>query len=111
MSIPPVACTLSAEHLACQAEQLIPGLAARASRVTVHTDEVRLDFDHAPGLLAAIASVLEHERECCRFLTFELRAEHALGAVRLTIGGPAGTGAFLAGLSPRFADASGGAAT
>ena len=89
---------LTPGELAGRREALLPGLAARAQRVARAEHGYRLVFAPAPELLRAIADVVEAERHCCQFLRFELTVEAGLGAVSLTVTGPAGTQEMLAGL-------------
>jgi hypothetical protein len=104
MTHTPVACTLTADQLRCRAEELLPGLARRATRVTRSTDGAELTFAATSDALAHIASVVDAERRCCQFLHFTLDVPAANGAISLSVRGPAGTGAFLESLDPAFAE-------
>ena len=95
---PPVACTLTAAQLAEKRTTLIPGLLQRAVEVSELPNGIRLRFETQPGLIEDLAKVMEQERECCRFLRFELRADPAGGPIVLEITGPEGTGEMLRGL-------------
>jgi hypothetical protein len=57
-----------------------------------------LRFAAASELLQAIVTVIDAERQCCRFLQFELTLEPDGGPVWLSLTGPPGTPAFLAAL-------------
>ena len=94
----PIACTLSSAEQRCHADELLPGLAALAAKRTVLSEGWRLEFTSTAGLLRRIADVVERERQCCTFLRFELVIASVDVPVVLTIDGPPGTGAFLAGL-------------
>jgi hypothetical protein len=100
MSSVPVACSLSSDELHCHADELIPGLLRDARVVERQQDGVRLEFDSVDGIVTRIASVIEHERRCCRFLTFTLTVPEADGAIVLDLSGPPGTGDFLKSLMP-----------
>ena len=102
MSDPPIACTLSHEARRCRLGELLPALATRACIVEPMTNGVRLVFDTTPGLLADVASVIERERVCCRFLRFVVDLAPDQGSVVLELSGPDGTRAFLATISPEF---------
>jgi len=52
-------------------------------------------FPGSPEILSLVFEVLPAERQCCRFLTFQLVSEPDVGPLRLTISGPPGTGDFL----------------
>jgi hypothetical protein len=64
-----------------------------------------LHFRPQANLLVTIAAVMDRERECCRFLHFSVDAPPLDAAIRLTISGPPGTGAFLESLGQAFAAA------
>jgi len=91
----PVACTLSPGEMACQAEQLIPGLARAATSVAPVDGGVRFELDPVDGQLGRIAAVIDRERHCCRFLRFALTVPPGGAPFRLDITGPEGTVAFL----------------
>ena len=54
-------------------------------------ERYRLEFGAEPDILGLIASLIEAERECCRFLRFTLAVEPDLGPMALELTGPAGT--------------------
>ena len=91
----PIVCTLTPEDLKARVNDLLPDLVARAVEYWSLDNGLRCRFDSAPGLLSAIAQVIERERACCRFLRFELVAEADGGSILLEVTGPAGTAAFL----------------
>ena len=103
MSHAPIACTLTADELACGATGLLPGLALRAASVQPVPDGVRLEFVAEAGVVSRLAAVIERERQCCQFLRFRLDVAPARGPIMLQIDGPPGTREFLAGLHPTFA--------
>lgn len=95
----PVACTLSLSELRARAGDLLPGLVRRADLVEVVENGVRLRFAGSPDdPLGAIVKVIDAERQCCRFLRFDLRIESVDDPVWLTVTGPAGTREFLSEL-------------
>lgn len=92
--------------MACQSEQLIPGLAASASSVTWSDAGVHMQFHAIPDRLEKIVRVIDRERHCCRFLRFELTVPPGEAPFQLGITGPEGTVAFLESiLGPRDAHA------
>ena len=93
----PIACSLDAAALRARREEFLPGIAAAAERIEPIDGGVRLQFADAT-LLTAIASVIDAERQCCRFLAFSLTVTPAGGPMSLDITGPPGTQAFLADL-------------
>lgn len=94
----PIACTLDPGALETRRQDLIPGLARRAAERLELADGYRFRFEPADGVVAQIASVIDAERRCCRFLTFRVTVEAGGGPIWLEVDGPAGTRAFLAGL-------------
>jgi hypothetical protein len=91
----PIACLLDAAELAARREGLLPGLAARALEREVLNDGLRWRFAPSRGLLELIASVVDAERQCCRFLRFDLTVEAGGGPVWLAVTGPSGTRELL----------------
>jgi len=93
----PIACSLEPGALHARRDALLPGLAARAE----HIDEIeagyRLRFADA-ALLMSVASAIDAERQCCRFLEFRLTVEPGGRAMWLDVTGPAGGREFLADL-------------
>ena len=91
----PVACTLSADELGARRDGLLPGLIARATDRMTLDDGYRLTFAPAPGLLDSMARAIDAERQCCRFLRFQLVVEQDGAPITLEITGPVGTKEFL----------------
>jgi hypothetical protein len=94
----PIACSLSPEAIAARKARLLPGLAARATAVDALPEGLRLRFAPADGILGEIARVVEAERQCCRFLQFDLRVEQDGGPITLSLTGPPGTREFVSQL-------------
>ena len=94
----PIACTLSTETLAARKAELLPGLARDADSREDVADGLRLRFKPSAEILQRIANVIDAERQCCRFLRFEVTVEPDGGAVWLALSGPEGTRDFLAAL-------------
>jgi hypothetical protein len=91
----PVACTLSDAEL-CEREVRI---LARFKSAVIATEELPDGYAfRMPGddkWIAAVAELIAAERQCCRFLTFELTVAPNTGPVILRVTGPAGTKDFL----------------
>ena len=49
-------------------------------------------------MLAAIAATVDAERQCCRFLRFQLTVEPDVGEISLDLTGPPGTREFVSAL-------------
>lgn len=98
MTKEPIFCTLTPGQLRKQRDALLPGLVRRATFVDPLEDGYRLRFDPSSETLGAIAKVIDAERQCCRFLRFELTVMPDGGPTTLIVAGPAGTREFLDGL-------------
>lgn len=58
----------------------------------------RLTFATSTAALQSIVSTIDAERQCCRWLQFDLRVAPEGGATVLTLSGPAGAQEFLSAL-------------
>jgi hypothetical protein len=94
----PIACTLGPEAVKARRDDLIGGLVRRADQRLDLPDGYRVRFASGADLLPEIARVIGIERQCCRFLTFQLTIEPDGGPIWLEFTGPPGTREFLAGL-------------
>ncbi len=98
MTVQAVACTLTADQRKCESAELLPGLSARADKSEWTPSGIRFSFSPQSGTLEAIAHVIERERRCCAFLTFNLEVPEGGGNFLLDLSGPPGTREFLADL-------------
>ncbi len=98
MSELPVACTLSPAALKARREGLLADLVRRADHNEELADGYRLRFTAADGTLGLIARAIDAERQCCRFLRFQVTVEPAEGPILLELTGPEGTRDFLTAL-------------
>lgn len=92
----PVVCTLTPAAMETRKANLLAGLVRRADRREDSVDGLRFRFPS--DALSMVASAVDAERQCCRFLRFEVRVEPDGGPVWLSLGGPPGTREFLAAL-------------
>src|SRR5262245_50419751 len=94
----PIACNLTQGELTSRRDGLLPGLLSKAhSRETI-PGGFRWSFSDSGGLVKEVASVIDAERGCCRFLTFRLSLEPDCGPLQMEITGPEGTQQFLLSL-------------
>jgi hypothetical protein len=93
-----VVCTLQPGEVNTRSEDLLPGLARLARNVLPVEAGYRFQFTPSRDVLNAIATAIDGERQCCRFLRFQLTVEPDGGPVLLDVTGPQGTTAFLNGL-------------
>jgi hypothetical protein len=91
----PLVCTLLPADLADRRRVVLDPLRAAALEVRSTPSGVALRFAPQPGTVERLAEFIELERQCCGFLSFELRVEPAGGPVWLTLSGPEGTGEML----------------
>ena len=91
----PIACSLDTPALARRQSELRAGLLSEAESVERLADGYRWQFGHAPDLFQRLGSIVDGERQCCRFLRFQIHGGHDRGRVTLEVTGPAGTADFL----------------
>ena len=94
----PVACALGPDALKTRREGLLPTLLRRAEEHMELPDGHRLRFASAPDTLSLIASTVDAERECCRFLRFQIVVEPDGGPISLELTGPSGAREFVSAL-------------
>jgi hypothetical protein len=92
----PVACTLTPDAMATRKAALLTGLVCRAEGREEIADGLRFEFP--ADTLSALFASIEAERQCCRFLRFEITIEPDGGPIWLSLTGPHGTREFLAAL-------------
>lgn len=91
-------CSLTPEAIAAGRAGLLPGLAERADSREPAPDGYRLTFAATTDALLHVARVIDAERQCCRWLRFDLAVPPSGGPIVLTLGGPPGAREFLAAL-------------
>ena len=94
----PVACTLGPAALKARREGLLADLFSRARAIEDLPHGCRVRFAAAPDIVPLIARAVDAERQCCRFLRFQIVVEPGDGPVTLELTGPPGTREFLEGL-------------
>src|SRR5262245_40064377 len=92
----PIACTLSDPEFARRRLELLTGVLREARTVQPLSSGFRWTFSWAADLLTRLGPVIDAERHCCRFLTFDLHAGPDMGELTLDVTGPDGATAFLA---------------
>ena len=91
----PIVCELTPEVIRARRAGLLPGLVTRAEQREEMEDGYRLTFNASSEMLRLIADVIEAERQCCRWLRFELIVPPEGGPITLTLCGPEGAREFL----------------
>ena len=98
MSDLPIACTLGPAALEARRDDLLGALVRRADERIELPNGYRVRFAPVDDILLTIAKVIALERQCCRFLTFDVTVEPDDGPIWLEFTGPRGTKEFLAGM-------------
>ena len=92
----PIVCTLKPATIAIRKGALLPGLVGRAESREETTAGIRLR--RPADALSAILETVDAERQCCRFLRFDITVEPDGGPIWLELVGPRGTREFLSAL-------------
>ncbi len=93
-----IVCDLSPEAVRAGRAGLLPGLASRATSREETSDGYQLTFAASTENLKAITDVIDAERQCCRWLHFQLTVQPDGGSMVLTLRGPEGAREFLSAL-------------
>jgi len=96
----PVVCTLTPATLKTRRAGLLADLVDRAVEHQELPDGHRLRFVAAEDL-SLITRTVDAERQCCRFLRFQITVDPDDGPIHLDLTGPPGTREFVAALLER----------
>jgi hypothetical protein len=91
----PIACSLSDAALQQREADLLARFRSEFLAIAELASGYALKISGEDRCLQLVADLMQAERECCPFLTFELTAEPAMGPLTLSITGPDGTKDFL----------------
>jgi hypothetical protein len=94
----PIVCELTPETARTRRAALLAALVSRAARREETEDGYRLTFGASSETLRAIADTVDAERQCCRWLNFQVTVTPDSGPIVLTLSGPEGAREFLAAL-------------
>ena len=75
----PIACSLQPGELKRRAADLLPGVVRTATLCASIPGGYRFEFAPGAELLSALIGVVDAERQCCRFLRFQLTVEPMTG--------------------------------
>jgi len=95
----PIACTLPSGDMNARRAELLPGVIARAASREALASGYRFTFAAESETLNLIVRAIDAERQCCRFLEFQLTVAPSGGPFTLDVTGPTGTREFLEGLT------------
>jgi hypothetical protein len=91
----PIACSLPDREQADRMEEIHTGISHGIQQRVELPDGYEFRFPGGDEWLEKLAQFVRFERECCRFLTFELITEPYKGPIRLRLRGPAGAKEFI----------------
>ena len=94
----PIVCTLGPAALAARREGPLSDLLRRADDHQDLPEGLRLRFPADGDTFGVIARAVDAERQCCRFLRFQITVEPDGGPVWLELTGPPGTREFMSAL-------------
>jgi hypothetical protein len=94
----PIVCSLGPDALAARRAGLLADLWNSAQERHAWHEGFRLRFGGDGDSFAAIARAVNAERQCCRFLRFQISVEPDGGPISVELTGPPGTGEFLSAL-------------
>ena len=93
-----IACSLTPEAMRAARTALLPGLLERATEFALTDRGCRVSFAPDSDTLLAIVRTIDAERQCCRWMRFDMTVPADGGAFELTVSGPAGAREFLEAL-------------
>jgi hypothetical protein len=91
----PIACTLPDNEQAARMEEIHTGISAGIQQTVELPDGYEFRFPGNDEWIEKLAQFVRFERECCRFLTFEITAGPDRGPIRLRLRGPAEAKEFI----------------
>jgi hypothetical protein len=101
----PITCSLSNAELRERLATLLAQFKSRVLATEKLPDGYAFRIRGDRSSIAAVAELIAAERECCRFLAFELTAEPNMGPVTIRITGPSGVKELLKTMFCRWARA------
>jgi hypothetical protein len=81
----PLICTLSTDELSQRREEIIQALFKRGLDTRERNQGLEFTFPAEETLLSDLLEFIRFERNCCRFLSFEIVFEPEQGPLRLRI--------------------------
>jgi hypothetical protein len=92
----PMICTLTEAELSDRRRTVLDSIRDEVIDVAELPNGYMYRFQQDPETLMRLSRLIELERQCCRFLTFEIIAEPIDEPVRLKITGPPGARVLIA---------------
>ncbi|MEO8288109.1 MAG: hypothetical protein ABI670_16905 [Chloroflexota bacterium] len=91
----PIACSLSAHDLTDRMEEIDNQISSGVQATTELADGYEFTFPGSDDWAAKLLVFIKQERQCCRFLTFELAFAPDQGPITLRLRGPEGAKEFI----------------
>jgi hypothetical protein len=91
----PIACTLTDEQLADRRKEIDADVAGVVESVTELPDGYEFHFSNSEEWAGKLIHFIKQERQCCRFLTFELIFQPDEGPISMRLRGPDGAKEFI----------------
>ncbi len=91
----PIACTLTDEQLAGRREEIDGNITGGVESITELPDGYEFHFSSSEEWAAKLITFVKQERQCCRFLTFELIFQPDEGPISMRLRGPDGAKEFI----------------
>ena len=91
----PIACSLPDKELAGRMEEIHNEISTGIQQRVELPDGYEFRFPGGDEWLDRVQQFVRFERECCRFLTFEVTTEPDMGPIRLRLRGPADAKDFI----------------
>ena len=92
----PIACTLTEVEIRQCRQTIMDAFRRMQLTVTELPDGYAYNFAATSEALRQVAQLVDLERECCPFLTFNIVVEAGKGPMRLEVTGPQGAKAVIA---------------
>jgi hypothetical protein len=91
----PIACTLTSEEMEGRRDEIDSNILGGVQAVTELADGYEFLFPGGDEWTSKLLHFIQQERQCCRFLTFELIFEPDEGPVSMRMRGPEGAKEFI----------------
>src|SRR6185436_3159398 len=91
----PIVCTLTESELQERRQTILSAARNAVLETTSIANGYTYEFALSPQILEQLARLVELERQCCRFLDFQIIVEAAAERVRLEVTGPPAAKALI----------------
>jgi hypothetical protein len=91
----PIACTLPDEQLVGRRKEIDGNITGGVESATELPDGYEFHFSNSEEWIGKLTTFVKQERQCCRFLTFELIFQPDEGPISMRLRGPDGAKEFI----------------